>query len=651
MIDRRTFLQVSGGLGLASWLWPWLEAGAAPRGRQLALLIGIDHYRSHNGEEAPDNLRGCRTDVDLQRELWQSRYGLGATDIVTLLDGQATPTQVETAFREHLGQASPGDRVIFHFSGYGVVQNGATGSEELALLLGAKGVGFSLNLLQSLIRSLKTDQVIVILDSGFGEQPSAWVGNFRCRNLLGNNILVPPGPTLGKGVWLWGASPQQAVLEWPGAGFEAGLFTYALTRTLWQAQGPQKILTLFHQSNALLLPWVGDRQNPQLQALKTVPPWSPEPSAGGVGRVTQSIDSQNLALSLPGVDPILLATGVLNSYYQVGTTAAWVQITEQSGLGAKARALKVLEGVVAGDLVREGVRSISRHLKLTVALGESLNRIERVDATSALGDIDTVGTVLNIGEGPADCVLAKCADGGYRLLNMGGQALLDGGASKSTAIKAALGELPQQLTTLLALKYLRLTANEGTTGLAARAILEVLAPNGSKPLTQRLTAAFSPPLAIDYENYFPVLTPGDRLQFRLRQSSSSPLFLQIIGITPQGKMFLLGGNLPRLESHSDLILPGGLFWPISRPLGWGQTFILLSRVPYQHTQQILSPTESPQVQEVEAPLEMVQALLQDLDAQALPIPRPHDPETYYLNLQAWAGLTFIYRNLAQKTSS
>jgi hypothetical protein len=611
-------------------------------------LIGIDHYRSNNGEEAPENLRGCRTDVDLQRELWQSRYGLGETDIVTLLDGQATPTQVETAFREHLGQAGPGDRVIFHFSGYGVIQNGTTGSGELALLLGAKGVGFSLTLLKSLIGSLKTDQVMVILDSGFGAQPSAWVGNLRCRNLLGNNTSVDPEPTLGKGVWLWGAAPQQAVLEWAGAGFEAGLFTYALTRTLWQAQGPQKILTLFQQSNALLLPWVGDRQNPQLKTLKTLPPWTPEPPEGGVGRVTQRIDSQNLALGLPGVNPILLATGVLNSYYQVGTTATWVQITEQSGLGAKARALSVLEGVVAGDLVREGVRSISRHLKLTVALGESLNRIERVDATSALGDIETVGTVLNIGEGPADCVLAKCADGGYRLLNVGGRG---GGTSKSTAIKAALGELPQQLTTLLALKYLRLTENEGTTGLAARAVLEVLAPNGPKPLTQRLTAAFSPPLAIDQENYFPVLTPGDRLQFRLSQRGSSPLCLQIIGITPQGKMFLLGGTLPHLESHSDLILPGSLFWPISRRPGWGQTFILLSQLPCQRIQQMLSPTESPQVQEVEAPLAMVQALLQDLDAQALPIPRPHDPETYYLNLQAWAGLTFIYRNVPQKTSS
>ncbi|MEV4521967.1 caspase family protein [Micromonospora tulbaghiae] len=81
-----------------------------------ALLVGINSYR------APDlrRLRGCRNDVGRVEQLLGARNGSGPTARVrTLLDEQATRAAVIAAFREHLGQAGPGDTALFWFSGHG----------------------------------------------------------------------------------------------------------------------------------------------------------------------------------------------------------------------------------------------------------------------------------------------------------------------------------------------------------------------------------------------------------------------------------------------------------------------------------------------------------------------------------------------------
>ena len=125
-MKRRSFLQQT-SLLLAAW--GTSQAGlalAVDRSRQvlaqstnrkLALLIGINQYRGAT-------LQGCLTDVDLQRELLIHRFGFQPSDILTLTDQQATRSQIETAFVEHLVTPSKaGDVIVFHFSGHGSLLN------------------------------------------------------------------------------------------------------------------------------------------------------------------------------------------------------------------------------------------------------------------------------------------------------------------------------------------------------------------------------------------------------------------------------------------------------------------------------------------------------------------------------------------------
>ena len=125
-LSRRYFLQGAGAT-LAALGWSQLDwqrqgdlygrALAQSTPRKLALLVGINEYPS-DGLFAP--LNGCVNDVELQYHLLVHRFGFNPSDIVKLTDAQATRQGILTAFEEHLiGQARPGDVVVFHFSGHG----------------------------------------------------------------------------------------------------------------------------------------------------------------------------------------------------------------------------------------------------------------------------------------------------------------------------------------------------------------------------------------------------------------------------------------------------------------------------------------------------------------------------------------------------
>lgn len=79
-----------------------------------ALLVGIDGYR------APvRRLHGCRNDVEAVAALLRSRLSPAEYAPLCLRDDEATRAALIDGFRGHLGQAGPGDSVLFWFSGHG----------------------------------------------------------------------------------------------------------------------------------------------------------------------------------------------------------------------------------------------------------------------------------------------------------------------------------------------------------------------------------------------------------------------------------------------------------------------------------------------------------------------------------------------------
>jgi len=190
-MKRRRFLQQTGlllaGAGVSETGIQLLgdryaQSLAKPTPRKLALLVGVDQYPRTPEMDLFAPLQGCATDVALQRELLIHRFGFQAADILTLTNQQATREQIEAAFLDHLvSQTQAGDVVVFHFSGYGrpvkIGQTSSAADDAQNSLVPIDGVlssdGGSLinyvleDTLLLLLRSLKTNRVTTVLDTGY----------------------------------------------------------------------------------------------------------------------------------------------------------------------------------------------------------------------------------------------------------------------------------------------------------------------------------------------------------------------------------------------------------------------------------------------------------------------------------------------------
>jgi hypothetical protein len=79
-----------------------------------ALLVGIDNYRS----PVPP-LAGCGNDIAAVEQFLRASSRDSLPAIETLRDDEATRAGVIDAFRDHLGQAGPGDTALFWYCGHG----------------------------------------------------------------------------------------------------------------------------------------------------------------------------------------------------------------------------------------------------------------------------------------------------------------------------------------------------------------------------------------------------------------------------------------------------------------------------------------------------------------------------------------------------
>ena len=521
-MNRREFFQQVGwmlaalgvsNIGFEQFTHRYYQALAQPAKRKLALLVGINEYPG-------TPLAGCITDVALQRELLITRFGFDESAIVTLTDQQATRHNIETTFLEHLSQqAQPGDLVVIHFSGYGseaMISHPApstpepgtdtptTESEPVAdppewqtqlkkCLVPVDGM-FSaedaepLNVilhetLGLLLRTLATEQVITVLDTSYNYLGKDVQGNLRVRSRPSSPATqLDPGELtfqdqllqqlkLSRTQWeteaieplpglvLTAAGPEQLASESQWDGFNAGLFTYHLTQSLWWATPATKLSVSFSRGAGTIEQLSGNQQQPQLSHTLVHPRPStvvsasparftsantpaPAPSLPKISLVPLNwpadgkiiaIDDNNktLQLWLAGL-PACLLEACNQSYFAIFPTTttptspiAWCQIRSRSGITAKAQVMNfatpaptesesttTVPGakppLAIGQCVQEMIRVIPRQINLRVALDPVLTRIERVDATSGFANIPDVSVV--VGEQPADYIFSRVRD-------------------------------------------------------------------------------------------------------------------------------------------------------------------------------------------------------------------------------------------------
>ena len=544
-LDRRTFLQQAGlalftfgvteaGIfslaknpKLAPFVKSYVQTLAQSTNRKLALLVGINQYPQNN------HLDGCLTDVELQKELLINRFGFKTQDIITLCDRQATRENIETAFIEHLSeQASQGDVVVFHFSGYGsqvkmplstTVTSSELESDTYKLvnslvpsdgILPTKGTPAANYLIQDtlllLAQSLSTDRLSFVLDTSNSITPETWKGNLKVRsyNFIAERLSpeelafreqlqiklsakgIRPTKRLlsSPGIFLSAAGKNQVAVEGKWSGFSAGLFTYALTQYLWHITPANKVQVAIQRTNEAIEQVMGKQQQPTVSNIikPTIGYYLTISQSPSAEAVVSHLYNNSLELKLIGLPAGILNCYELNSCFSLVINddneikPIWLQIKSREGLKAKAQILnqelEIKQYFHVGQLAKEAIRVLPRDLGLKIALDSSLERIERVDATSALANISTVASVTMVGEQSADCLFAKVTQNNnninpaldedsvteisttsYGLLSPGGVMISNSQGVANEAVKSAISRLETQFSNLLTIKWLTLT--------------------------------------------------------------------------------------------------------------------------------------------------------------------------------------------------
>ena len=708
MMKRRRFLQQISGLlaalGLAETEWlslgnPYYQALAQSHQRKLALLIGINQY-----PQSPA-LGGCITDVELQTELLINRCGFAAADILTLTDEQASKDFIKAAFLDHLGkQAKSGDVVVFHFSGYGTCVNLGTGILANAIvpvdennLLGTKSRNYLLiETLLLLLRSLPTNQVTAILDTSYNHAPKLKPNGLRVRtrpessaailqiqeleflSQLKNRQLANYHPLIINAT----AAPNQQAGEFIFSNGTAGLLTYALTQYLWETT-PAKTISVFLSGVATSMYQLGGKQQPSLlnESKKfqnaLIIDYFPIDNLRSIG-VIQSVeeDGKIFKLWLGGLPLHVLTNYGVNSRL-ILQTGAELTIKSRSGLVAKAQLTnrEITNLPQVGQIVQESIRILPRNIFVNVALDEHLERIEVVDATSVFSGISRIANIITTQE-TADYVFGKVAQvpSRYGLFCLGGEPIINTIGEVGEAVKVAVQRLTPQFSTLLASKLWQLTENQGSSRLPVRATLEVVNSVVPRVFMVRDTLGtasqdkiLQPP---DYEGTaMPTIPLGSRLQYKVENLSDRPIYLILVGLNNNQNAFAFypwevfpETEIPPTKPQLiEILIPPGQTMKIpdnQSVSGWllptRYTFcehqIILSTAPFQETLAALattkySTTDQQAISPIVNPLEVAQAILQDLH-NASKVKTDINITTndaYILAVNNWASLNFSFQ--------
>ncbi|MDZ8095603.1 MAG: caspase family protein [Nostoc sp. DedQUE05] len=703
-MKRRTFLERIGsilavlGITEAEWLSlgnRYYQALAQPSPRKLALLIGINQY-----PKIPA-LSGCLTDVELQREVLIHRFGFQGSDILTLTEEEASREFIETAFLDRLSnQAKPDDTVFFHFSGYGsrvkletspetmqnalVTANASFGPQE------EKIVNYILEeTLLLLLRSLPTERVTAVLDTSY-YAPTPVLG-LKSRALpesveakLAAEELdflqqlktqkLPSTPIVLAAT----SNPKQSAREELFSGFSAGLFTYALTQYLWEFTPNTKIqVALSYMENSLSK--LGSKQQPGLlssqknQHLTSLPPDSIIGAEGAVTAIEE--DGKTVQLWLAGLPPQVLLYYGVNSRFTLGTTREELVLRSRTGLTAKAQ-ISQIEGanpLQIGQLIQEAVRVLPRNINLIIALDTGLERIERVDATSAFAGFPHVSTVV-AGEKPADYLFAKLQQtpSRYGLFSLSGELISNATGEAGEAVKSTVQKLAPKLSTLLAAKLWRLTENQGSSRLALKTTLEIINNISPRVIMQRETVrTFKTETSIQKSLPTPIVPIGSQMQYRVENQSDRPVYLILLGLNNNHTAIAFySWETPQEPNTADtkpllkevVIAPGETLtlpqtntaseWMISGPASECEHQLIFSTAPFNGTLAALntakySTTEQGPIGPLLNSLEVVQALLQDLhNASAFKTEmNVTAADSHSLDVNNWASLGFSFQVL------
>ncbi len=463
------------------------------------------------------------------------------------------------------------------------------------------------------------------------------------------------------------------------SGFSAGLFTYALTQYLWEAS-PAKTIQVSFSSVETSLRKLGSTQQPGLltnkknpQAVLIADRFVPDNSVGAEGAIVATEDNgKTVSLWLGGLPPQVLEYYGANSRLSL-VTGEQLTVRSRTGLTAKAQlsSFDSTKPLQVGQLVQEAVRVLPRNINLIVALHTELERIERVDATSAFATVPHVSTVV-AGEQPADYLFGKLPQTPtrYGLFSIGGEPILNSAGEVGEAVKIAVNRLEPKLPTLLAAKLWRLTENEGSSRLPIKVTLEVISGISPRVVMQKETMrTIATETVTNKVLSTPIVPIGSRIQYRLQNMGDRPVYFILLGLkNSRSAIAFYPWQTPPEPNSSEtkplfkqmVIAPGEAIalpqtaassgWVIPGPAYECEHQLIFSTNPFNETLTTLetaknSTTDQQPIGPLLNPLEVAQALLQDLHNASFVKAEINSTTTdsYVLNINNWATLNFSFQ--------
>ncbi|MBR8835828.1 MAG: caspase family protein [Stigonema ocellatum SAG 48.90 = DSM 106950] len=605
--------------------------------------------------------------------------------------------------------ARPSDVVFFHFSGYGSRVKLETSQETVQNALvpfdgnnGAQDKKIVNYLLEEtlllMLRSLRSDHVTAVLDTSYYAATNVLPTGLRSRSrpmseeavlttaelefqkqLKTNNSLST--------VLLATSDPQQLAREVLLSGFSAGLFTYGLTQFLWEATPATTIQVCLSRVGSSVQQLGSTKQQPAIfTGENNMDIFLPDLTRGAEGVVTGTEEDGKIALLwLAGLPlPVLEYYGV-NSRLTLVTlegSRAQLVLRSRTGLTAKAQIYNPdgTTSLQVGQLVQEAVRVFTRNINLIVALDTGLERIERVDATSGFATFSHVLSVV-AGEQVADYVFGKLpattskvvSPSRYGLFSLGNELIPNATGEAGEAVKVAVQRLGSKLQALLAAKLWRLTENQGSSRLRVRATLELIDTLPYQILMQRETVRVkqeeSKRLPDSSPEGIPTVHIGSRIQYRVENMSDRPVYLMLLGLNSSRTAIALypwqtstqpNSSQTQSQLKDIAIAPGetitapqtttGFEWVVQEPASLSETQLIFSTAPFTQTLTALAAAKQPtaaqhRIQPLSAPVEVAQAVLQDLhNASAVKAEiNTTSTDSYTLDVNNWASLSFIYQ--------
>lgn len=616
VMRRRNFLQGSAAtlaaLGLNQLVLErqslqYAKAIAADTPRKLALLVGINGYPQ---SRRFNNLRGCTTDVEMQRQLLMHRFKFHPSDIVTLSDeSDLLPTRenILTAFEEHLiQQATPDSVVVFHFSGHGsrVLDSQPIHEDDLNSTFvpaDAAGdveqvddiMGRTLFLLMS---ALDTEQVTAVLDScysgggtrgnvriraaGGGRSFSAserelayqekWLSYLEARQGIDRTEFFKRREIgVAKGAVIAAAQRDQMSADVTFDGFDAGAFTYLMTQFLWQQtdsfQSTIARVRLDTQQLSRQLPLLDTQVNAS-EPVYFVPDAVQSTPAEAV--VTAHAENGEATIWLGGIHPNVLATFNRGTALNVVTaTDSPLVITGRNGLFAS---VSSDEAIPVDTLLREQTRVLPQDLTLVIGIDPPL-ATAATDIRTRVSNWPYIKAVLPNVEGlygiEVHYILGKMTaeyrarlvqdededfpeENAIGLFNQSLSASIPGSFGLSQeGLQSSLNKLLIKVRSLLAARFIRAVLNAESSQLTVQARITSLQ---SGDTIANVTTGRGNPVAESTIEMTHQLKTHEQFQISVTNHEAQPLYVSVIGVCPSGDLDIL---LPLNVSESAVLAP------------------------------------------------------------------------------------------------